>query len=157
MVYAQAEWSDWFLLLFQLLIGLGLAFVWFLLWLAWWPWAVPFRRVTGALTVAIFLSWPLLLPIWHWQEQRTQHRAARIVQQLDAYRRAHGHYPDSLAQLAPHYLPQVPTTAQGVLHPPAFTYWHWPERPAEFALSYYAGFWVDATFSSQTRQWQYAD
>jgi hypothetical protein len=73
-----------------------------------------------AMIAAAIVSIPLLIPIWSLQSQLTHRRAERIISALAAYKQQRGRYPDSLAQLAPRYLPRVPSTAEGLLQPQPF-------------------------------------
>ncbi|HEX8350675.1 MAG TPA: hypothetical protein VF598_11995 [Hymenobacter sp.] len=102
-----------------------------------------------------------MLPIWSWQDHLTERRASMIINQLEAYHKRQGHYPDSLAQLVPQYLPKVPATAKGLVRPLPFQYStgeykasiHPTGREDEFALGYHIGMMVDATYNSSTHQW----
>jgi hypothetical protein len=115
--------------------------------------------------VASLLSFIIMVPIWSWQDTLTQRRADVIIPQLYAYQQQQGHYPDSLAQLVPRYLPQVPSTAEGLLFPPAFRYRTFNYQPdsaksqlvQHFSLHYYPGAIVEATYGCQSQRWHYDD
>jgi hypothetical protein len=88
-------------------------------------------------------------------------RAEHIIQQLEAYKHQVGHYPDSLKQLTPHYLAEVPKTGFGLLLPQAFSYLleapNSTSTPSNFRLVYTLGSMVDATYSSRTQSWHVDD
>lgn len=109
--------------------------------------------------IAAFISAAFLLQ--NWQDEITRTRAARLISSLNSYRRTHGTFPDSLAQLAPTHLPAVPTTAYGAfLTKYPFHYTTIPPTDstrAAFALSYSLGMMVETSYNSAHNTWQTYD
>ena len=150
----------------QLFASLVLLFVYFMIPVFWVSdTSMLVRRIFGSAAVASFLSFPVMIPVWSWQSTITERRAARITQQLYAYQKHHGHYPESLEQLVPQQLAKVPPTAQGLLLPGHFqykTYYYQADSTdalagQQFLLSYYAGAMTEAIYSSERRTWHYDD
>ncbi|WP_162910575.1 hypothetical protein [Hymenobacter oligotrophus] len=107
-----------------------------------------------------------MIPIWRVQTYITKQRANRIIDRLELFRKERGHYPDSLATLVPAYLPNVPSTAEGLLKARPFVYRVPPNsafpgeakpRATRYLLAYYAGTMVDVSYDSATGQWQAED
>lgn len=150
---------QWFLSLFGLLLyvflwGFGSSEI-----------AVQLRRFLGAAVVATFLSVPLMVAIYRWQDTLTQRRAATLIQQIDTFQKQHGHYPESLEELVPRQLPKVPATAHGLLYGRPFSYKTYYDQSESatalagqgYALRYYLGTLVEASYNSGSRKWHYDD
>lgn len=119
------------------------------------PKAGPFTRVVLGLLALTLLSVPLYVLAARWQNHQTQRRATGLIRQLNRYRRQHGGFPDSLAQLVPRYLPVVPTTAYG-LRPPAFHYARAADAPT-FELLYWPHHTVEWRYTSADGHWHVQD
>ncbi|GAA4387258.1 hypothetical protein [Hymenobacter koreensis] len=118
------------------------------------------RRIVWPALAAGVLCVPLLIPVWYLQDKLTEQRAERIIQRLGTYQRQHGHYPDSLTQLARQQTLAVPTTANGLFRPRSFGYitattGGWGAQG--FRMQDYAGAMVEASYSSRSKQWSYED
>lgn len=115
--------------------------------------AWPRRVAVGAAAVAVagFLG---SLQLAEWQDARTHRQADVIIAALERYRQRQGTYPDSLGQLTPSFLPAALRTGNGFVNPPPFGY---RADSTRFYLNFYAGFLVDATYSSDSREWHYDD
>ncbi|SMC00232.1 hypothetical protein SAMN00120144_1662 [Hymenobacter roseosalivarius DSM 11622] len=145
---------QWFLSLFALVLyvllwGFGSSEI-----------AVMLRRFLGAAVVATFLSVSFMIPIYRWQNALTKRQADTVIQQVYAYQKQHGHYPESLEQLVPRHLDKIPSTAQGLLHTRSFTYTVSAAKEPlghMFWLRYYSGALVDVTYNSKPRQWHAED
>ncbi|MCB2410165.1 hypothetical protein [Hymenobacter lucidus] len=113
------------------------------------------RSVAIALGLAI-LAFPV---VSHWQQQVSQRRAAGLIRALGAFHTAQHAYPDSLEQLVPAYLPQLPRTGYSLLSRTPFAYI--PPRLTQnvtvYGLGYGQGFFVEASYSSKTGRWHYDD
>src|SRR5262249_29164721 len=74
------------------------------------PWESARRALGACAGEEVFaLSMPLLSQLSHGTEMVTQIRDATVAAiALELYRRAHGAYPASLAELVPEFLPTVP-------------------------------------------------
>lgn len=69
------------------------------------------------------------MPIVYAQEWATRRGATRLIGALQAYHRARGRYPDSLAQLAPRYYPDAaPSTHFGWLASQPYWYQRLPDQ-----------------------------
>ncbi|WP_400191086.1 hypothetical protein [Hymenobacter sp. B81] len=119
------------------------------------------KSILRAMMAAGVLSYPLMIPIWDWQNDATRRRAEVIIQSLEAYEKQRGRYPDSLAQLVPRYLPIVPPTARSLSGWDQYNYRLIPDftqpykEPTDaYWLSYSVGLWVTAEYDSNTRQWR---
>jgi hypothetical protein len=122
--------------------------------------AIKLRRFVGAAVAATFLSVPLMMAIYGWQNYLTERRADTIIQQVNIYHKQHGHYPESLEKLVPRQLPKVPSTAKGLLQGRPFTYSVSKAndpRGHSFWLGYYLGAMGEAMYSSRSREWHYDD
>ncbi|RTQ52525.1 hypothetical protein EJV47_05800 [Hymenobacter gummosus] len=153
----HAEVADALLLFPQVLAMALLVSLATLPYLAFGP---RFRELTrySLLALAVMVvSFPLALGIWRQQDQATHRRRAQVVAALEAYRRQRGAYPDSLAQLVPGYLPQLPATAYGLLRPRPFVYQRRAAAPTGYNLSYYVGALTEAHLSGSDGTWAYDD
>lgn len=118
------------------------------------------RRPYWLVAIAVLaLQVPVYLLLHQWQQQVSKQRAATLMEALAAYHQAQHHYPDSLTQLVPRYLPQVPVTGFGVLNPAPFRYYssRITADSTSYGLSYATGALMDATYNSHTRRWTYDD
>ncbi len=166
LLYLHAEASEPLLMMLQLFASLILLFVYFLIPVFWISNAsVITHGIIGSATVASFLSFPIILPIWSWQSTITERRADTIIQQITIYQKQYGHYPESLEQLVPRQLTKVPSTAKGLLQGRPFiykTYFHQPDSAnalagQNYSLEYYSGAMVTASYDSKSREWHYDD
>lgn len=166
LLYVHTEASEPLLLMLQLFVALILLFVYFMIPVFWISdTSALIRRILGSAAVASFLSFPIMIPLWQWQNTTTERRADTIIQQVYAYQKQHGRYPDSLAQLVPEYLPRVPSTAEGLLFPPTFQYHPFEyqldsaelQADQHFSLQYYPGAMIEASYGSRSREWHYDD
>ncbi|GAB3292389.1 hypothetical protein [Hymenobacter tenuis] len=120
----------------------------------------PVAAAVGVASLASLLGMP---PIYAWQRDQTQRHAVAYVHHLEQYYQAHGSYPHQAAQLVPAYLPHLPSTGQGLLFKRPFRYQLASSRKPGatsapgFRLSYYAGAAVDASYWSETKQWESED
>lgn len=150
---------QWFLSLFALLLsvilwGFGSSEI-----------AVKLRKILGAVIVATFLSVPLMMAIYRWQNALTKRRADTVIHQVYDYQKQHGHYPESLEQLVPRQLTKVPATAKGLLYGRPFIYKTYYDQSNSanvlagqgYSLRYYSGAMVEASYDSESRKWHYDD
>ncbi|KUG07637.1 hypothetical protein ASU33_15005 [Solirubrum puertoriconensis] len=154
------------LIWFQLLAGLLVAALYAQLDLTLSRYSLAIRRLFWPLLSALFMSIPLMLPIWSVQSYITKQRANLIIDRLESFRGKHGHYPNSLALLVPAYLPKVPSTAEGLIKGRPFDYRVTQDSSlpaqqktpaANFSLGYYNGSMVTVTYNSTTNKWHSED
>ncbi|KAA9339696.1 hypothetical protein F0P96_03515 [Hymenobacter busanensis] len=158
LLVVQTAGSEPLLLMLQLLATAAMPVVYIGLELSLRKPQTKVRRLLVPTVAASLLSIPLMMLVWDWQDTRTQQHAHAIIQGLENYKRQQGHYPDSLPQLVPRFLPRLPVTSQGLINPPAFQYSTDTARaPQAFWLQYYAGAMVEASYSSRSNQWSYED
>lgn len=118
------------------------------------------RRPYWLVGIAVLaLQVPVYQLLHRWQNNTSKQRAATLIGALAAYQQEQHHYPDSLIQLVPRYLPKVPVTGFGMLSPAPFLYYssRITGDSTSYGLSYGTGALVDATYDSHTRRWTYDD
>ncbi|MET4105019.1 hypothetical protein [Hymenobacter sp. UYP22] len=118
------------------------------------------RRQYWLVGIAVLaLQVPEYQLLHQWQNHTSKQRAATLIGALAAYHQEQHHYPDSLMQLVPRYLPKVPVTGFGTLSPAPFLYYssRITADSTSYGLSYATGMLVDATYNSHTRRWTYDD
>jgi hypothetical protein len=151
----QLETNGW---LFPPIIGLGL--VGGLAALTSYFFSRPARRQYWLLATTVLLAQlPLYPVIQQWQEGVSQRRATVIIQAIEDYRRTQHQLPDSLEELTPRYLPQLPGTGFGTITQVPFFYYS-PLLLADsgqYALGYSTGLLRQAVYSPDTRRWTYDD
>ncbi|RSK41189.1 hypothetical protein [Hymenobacter perfusus] len=120
----------------------------------------PARRRYWLLAAAVLLvQLPLYPVVQQWQEGVSQRRATAIIRAIEDYRRTQHHLPDSLEELTPRYLPQLPGTGFGTLTQVPFFYYS-PRLladSAQYALGYSNGLLGQAFYTPSTGRWTYDD
>jgi type II secretory pathway pseudopilin PulG len=120
------------------------------------PRARGFTRLIWNMVALVVLSVPVSFFAASWQNGRTKQHAALLIRQLEAYRRQQGTYPDSLPQLVPQYLPDVPTTAYGLWRPAGFHYARTATPPA-YELAFHPRWSIEWRYFSTDSQWHVRD
>jgi hypothetical protein len=117
------------------------------------------RARRGLVTIAAYaaLDFAVFGTIWA-HDALARHRAEHVIAALVHYKVDSGHYPRSLDELVPQYMPSVPSAKYGLT--PAFSsfhYFHVAEKE-DAILSYSSqppfGGWV---YCLSTKKWQFLD
>ena len=153
LVFIDIEWS------FDYGASGLLGFVWALMPLAAVAslvWGLSARRRTGLIVggyLLVMFAVVLLVP----HEMVSARKAEsiqfgdKIAAALSSFSEEHDYYPESLADLVPKYLAEIPTTGMGVLHDVPFRYRLSDEEG--FSLSFPAPRWIDCFYRLESVSW----
>ncbi|GAB3825390.1 hypothetical protein [Hymenobacter jeollabukensis] len=119
----------------------------------------PLRAYLRATTAALALAVVLPFVLAGWQADVSRRRAATLIQSLEQYRTRQGHYPDSLAQLVPTYLPAEPHTAYALGQ---YTFYYHSDaadtsRAGGYQLGYDEGLMVQSFYHGPGGRWHSDD
>lgn len=99
------------------------------------------RRIGSSLFVGALAAIAATIVIHHSQQDRSKATGDAVCTALDAWRDRHGQYPDSLQELVPAFLPNVPTSAMGLWSTIPFRY----QRDAagdDYSLAFDSPAWI---------------
>ncbi|RAK69873.1 hypothetical protein [Hymenobacter edaphi] len=119
----------------------------------------PLRAYLLTTTAVLALAVVLPFVLAGWQADVSRRRATALIQVLEQYRARQGHYPDSLAQLVPAYLPAEPRTAYALGQ---YTFYYRPDaadtaRADGYQLGYDEGLLVQSFYHGPAGSWHSDD
>jgi hypothetical protein len=127
-------------------------------------WREPDLRKRRAWSIAVY-SFAALAAITITGQMRdlVHGRAERIITACEQYRTKTGRYPETLEQLVPDYLPEIPSAQRSLLTDPRFRYAitgpnMWIKNPNTHVLEYTSVPPLGKTFYVfETREWRFRD
>lgn len=102
---------------------------------------VRHRRIGSLLLVGTLAAIAVTVPVHRSQQEHSLATGNAVCTALDAWRDRHGQYPDSLQELVPAHLPNVPTSAMGLWSTIPFRY----QRDAagdDYSLAFDSPAWI---------------
>lgn len=90
----------------------------------------------------------------------TNNHAILLIEKIDDFKKDKGYYPKNLKELIPDYFKEIPKTG----FEEEFVYYDSLSVPSykrglheAYTIKYYPGLFVEATYTSDTKEWSYED
>lgn len=113
------------------------------------------RRIGSSLLVGALAAIAATSLIHRRQRDRSEATGDAVCTALDAWRDRHGQYPDSLEELVPALLPNVPTSAMGLWSTIPFRYWR-DAAGNDYSLAFDSPAWIVCE-RGRSRPWRCDD
>ena len=109
------------------------------------------RRIGASLLIGFVAAFGTFVPIHRSKQERSKATGDTVCAALDAWRNRHGRYPETLQELVPECLANVPTTAMGLWSTIPFRY-RCNDAGDDYSLAFNSPGWIVCA-RSRTRSW----